>query len=161
MSVGMFWYTSSAWQETQDLYVNDGQRGDPWKRVIECYIYDGSAWKLCFIAEASLDSFTVLDDSSGCDPTLGNVLISWTYSVPAGTEGDWYINIDFSFDNGSSWTQWKSNLGLDDGPIGDSLDGQVGFSSLDNTWFRLRMVRVADGIPATNSPRFAYPPFAC
>ena len=40
----------------------------------------------------------------------------------------------------------------------DTLEGYVGFTSLDNTYFKLRMIDVdTSTVDATNSPSYAYP----
>ena len=156
--VNMYWYSGSAWKETDELYTyNSGS----WKRVMECYIYDGS-WRLTHYADGSLNSLTVTDTSIGCDPTLGNFSAAWTYTVPSGFEGMWEIDLDYSFDGGSNWNLFSANQALTSSPIAGSLDGIPGFTSLDNTNFRLRMELVSNNaISGSSSPRTASPPYAC
>jgi len=152
--VNMYWYSGS-YRETDELYTyNSGS----WKQVMECYIWDGS-WKLCHYAPASLDTFAVTDTSPGCDPTEGTFQAEWTYTTPSTSM--WNIKLDYSFDNGANYTEYNV-YNLTDSPINESLNGIFGFTSLDDTDFRLRMELVSNTqISASNAPRFADPPYPC
>jgi hypothetical protein len=149
----MYWYDST-WKQTTDLWVWNGS----WTNVQECYIWDGSNWKLCHTAPASLDSFSICDIS--CDPELGNFRASWTYT--SAFASNWKIELAYSFDSGTSWPVYDNNIDITTSPYTGTLEGFFGFTSLDNTYFRLRMIDVATStVDATNSPRYAYPTFAC
>ena len=151
--MAMYWY-DTAWKETIDLWVWNGA----WTNVEECYIWDGSNWRLTHTAPASLDSFNICDVS--CDPLLGNFRASWTFT--AAYSANWKISLSYSFDNGASYTVYDNNIDITTSPYSNTLDGFAGFTSLDDTYFRLRMIDSAGGtIDATNSPRYAYPAFAC
>jgi hypothetical protein len=152
--VNMYWYSGSAWRETDELYAYDGL----WKQVMECYIWDGS-WKLCHYAPGSLDSFNIFDTSIGCDPTEGSFQATWTYTTPSTSM--WTIKLDYSFDSGANWNLYNT-YNLTDSPIDESLNGFVGFTSLDNTKFRLRMeLNATNAISGSNAPRFKDPPYIC
>jgi hypothetical protein len=149
----MYWY-DTAWKQTTDLWVWNGA----WTNVEECYIWDGSNWRLTHTAPASLDSFNICDVS--CDPTQGNFRASWTFT--ATYSANWKIQLAYSFDSGNSWPIYDNNIDITTSPYTATLEGFFGFTSLDNTYFRLRMIDVTTStVDATNSPRYAYPTFAC
>lgn len=157
-TVNMYWYSASLWRETDELYVYDGS----WKQVVECYNYEpgSSTWKLCHVAPVSLNSFTITDTSVGCDPTLGNFQAAWTYT--AYTTTPWTVRLEYSFDSGANWALFN-NYVLTDSPVTSlSLDGVPGFTSLDNTYFKLKVEYTTESaISGSSSPRTATPPFAC
>lgn len=154
-TINMYWYSGSAWRETEELYVYDGS----WKQVVECYIYEAGTWKLCHVAPVSLNSFTVTDTSFGCDPTIGNFRAAWTYT--AYTTTPWTVSLEHSFDNGANWTLYNT-FALTDSPVDGALDGVLGFTSLDNTYFRLKVeYTTQSAISGSSSPRTSTPPFAC
>lgn len=149
----MFWYDGS-WKETQELFVWNGA----WTPVQECYIWDGSNWRLTFTAPSYLNSFSICDVN--CNPTDGTFRASWTYT--AGTPSNWKIRLEYSFNYGSSYTVFDDNIDITTSPFTDSLNGVSGFTSLDDTYFKLSMVDSSGGtVHAINSPRFAYPAFSC
>lgn len=91
------------------------------------------------------------------DPTLGIYTASWSYiSGSSGNVTD--TTLYYSFDYGSSWTTIVNLSGTGTTSYGpDSLEGLPGFTSLDNTYFRLRAW--ATGVEVPTSPLIAYPPF--
>lgn len=154
--VAMYWYSGSAWKETDQLYAYNSSS---WKEVVECYIWDGS-WKITHLSPSSLDDFDVYDESSGCDPTEGTFGITWAYS--SAHPNDYNIKLDYSFDSGTNWNLFNT-YGMNDSPQSSlSLNGFVGFTSLDNTKFRLRMEWISNtAISGSNSPKFDDPPYPC
>lgn len=89
-------------------------------------------------------------------PELGGVYITWSYISGTNLNVD-TTYVDFSFNYGSSWTQWYSFSGTGTTSISDSVEGQQGFSTLDTTYFRIRAY--ANGNQVPYSPLYAYPPF--
>lgn len=147
----MHWY-DTAWKLTTDLWVWNSA----WTPVQECYIWDGGYWKLCFTSAASLDSFVICDTSH--NPSYGNFTASWTYTTA--TPENWKIALYYSFDSGSTWTALNTNISITSSPYDGTVEGLVGFSSLDDTYFKLRMIDVTTStIDATNSPRYQYPAY--
>jgi hypothetical protein len=150
----MYWYNASTWRPQTDLWV---WNGSVWKEVQECYIWNGSTWKLCHQALGTINSATGYDSSGVCDPTLGVFKITWTYS---GNATDAYV--DYAFGSPSGWTAYGGGVSV---PAGDleysgSVEGFPGFTSLDNTYFRLRLEY--NGTPINNSPwTVSGPPWTC
>lgn len=150
----MFWYQTGVWRETQDLYV---WNGTTWKQVLQCWIWNGLDWKLTHNAPSTLSTVTIRD--LYCNPTGGIFEASWTYSSP--NPNDWQIKIEVSF-SGGSWTVVQAGTTLDNTPYVDDLTGLPGFTSLDNTDFRVSMLATSDGTThAINSPATRFPPYAC
>ena len=151
----MYWETdpaSGTWRLTTDLWVWDGSI---WSPVKSAWIWSGAQWELCHTAPASLDSFAIYDRI--CDPTLGVFRATWSYTGVDITS--WNIAVDYSFNSGASYTTHTSNIDPTDLQFDGTLDGLSGFTSLDNTYFRLRLLQ--GSVNATNSPRYAYPTFPC
>jgi hypothetical protein len=153
-TVNMYWY-DSAWKETDTLHVYDGS----WKQVTECYIYDAGTWKLCHVAPVTLNSFTISDTSFGCDPTLGVFRAAWTYT--AYTTTPWTVKLEYSFDSGASWTFFGS-YSLTSSPQDLTIEGVPGFTSLDNTYFRLKVEYTTQtAISGSNTPQTVTPSYIC
>lgn len=130
-----------SWRLTTDLSVWDGS----WKNVLNCWIYDGSAWKVCYIDNAmTLNSFDVLDAGGG------SLVFSWTYT---GTRPqDWRIYIDYSTNSGSTWTN-LTNFDV-------SVSPQTITSLSASDWYRCRLVFATDtAYQATGSPIVKQPPY--
>jgi hypothetical protein len=153
----MYWYDTNTqtWRETVDLFAyDDGQ----WKQVIQCWIHDGIDWKLTHTAPTTLSSVFVFD--SFCDPTSGNFRVTWSYNSP--NISDWAIHVEYSFNSGVSYNTLTNNADASTGQYDGSLEGVSGFSSLDNTYFRISLKSIADGSTnAISSPQVRTPPFAC
>lgn len=153
----MFWYNtgSATWRETEDLYV---YHSSTWKQVLQCWIYDGINWRLTHTAPTSLDTATIGDTS--CDPDLGNFRASWTYTSP--NISDWEIKIEYSFNSGSSYTVLANNIDPTTSPYDGTVEGLSGFTSLDNTYFRINLVSTVDNATqADNSPQVETPSYPC
>jgi hypothetical protein len=149
----MYWY-DSAWKTTTNLYAYDSST---WKEVLACWIHDGIDWRIVHQAPSSLDSATVTDTS--CSPTLGNYSVAWTYSSP--NIADWIIRIEAQF-SGGGYQTLVDNLDPTTSPYADTLDGFAGFTSLDNTDFRISLLDASSGtLHATNSPLIRSGPFSC
>jgi hypothetical protein len=133
--------TTQSWRLTNDLYVYDGS----WKNVLNCWIYDGANWKVCYVDEAmTLNTFLVFDFGGG------TLQFDWTYT---GTRPqDWRIYIDKSSDLGLSWT----NLTNYDVTVSPQL--LTSLSSSD--WYRCRLAFATDtAYQATGSPIVQQPPY--
>ena len=111
------------------------------------YSYNHSA------AAPGVSNFSVIATT---DPIYGGVYITWSYSSGTSLNVD-TTYVDFSFNYGSTWTQWYNFSGTGTNSISDSVEGQPGFSTLDTTYFRLRAY--ANGNQVPSSPLYAYPPF--
>jgi hypothetical protein len=101
----------------------------------------------------NIQSFAVIGTT---DPQYGGFSASWSYvSGTSVNVTDTYL--DYSFNSGSSWSQFTYLSGTSTTSITDSVEGLQGFTSLDNTYFRLRAF--ANGYQVPSSPLYAYPPF--
>jgi len=101
----------------------------------------------------NITSFVVLATT---DPLYGGFNASWSYvSGSSLNVTDTYL--DYSFDYGATYSQFQYLSGTGTTSIVDSVEGLPGFTSLDNTYFRLRAY--ANGTQVPNSPLYAYPPF--
>lgn len=130
----------ASWRLTNDLSVWDGS----WKNVLNCWIYDGSAWKVCYIDNAmSLDDFDILDAGGG------TLVISWAYT---GTRPqDWRIYLDASSNSGATYTNVADY---------DVTVSPQNYSGSASDWYRLRLVFATDTVyQATGSPKFLQPPY--
>lgn len=130
----------ASWRLTNDLHVWDGS----WKPVLNCWIWDGAAWKVCYIDNAmTLETFTVLNAGGG------TLIISWTYT---GTRPqDWRIYLDKSTDSGATYTN-VANYDV-------TTSGQ-NYSGSASDWYRLRLVFATDTVyQATGSPKLKQPPY--
>jgi hypothetical protein len=133
--------TTQSWRLTNDLYVYDGS----WKNVLNCWIYDGANWKVCYVDEAmTLNTFLVFDFGGG------TLQFDWTYT---GTRPqDWRIYIDKSSDLGLSWTN------LTNYDVTVSPQSLTSLSSSD--WYRCRLAFATDtAYQATGSPIVQQPPY--
>ena len=100
-----------------------------------------------------LVSFDVTD--TGVSPLIGDFDAAWIYS---GYKAGYLIFIDYSFTSDTGpWTQILASRDPDTVPYSGSVNGEVGFTSLDNTWFRVRLER--SSVQATNSPLTDSPPY--
>lgn len=130
----------TSWRLTNDLSVYDGS----WKNVLNCWIYDGSAWRVSYIdAAMSLDDFDILDAGGG------TLVISWTYT---GTRPqDWRIYLDKSTDSGATY----SNVADYDVTVSPQ-----NYSGSNADYYRLRLVFATDTLyQATGSPKLLQPPY--
>lgn len=131
----------ASWRLTTDLSVYDGS----WKNVLNCWIWNGSAWKVCYIDNAmSLSSFSVLNLGGG------TLRFSWTFS--GSRPQDWRIYIDKSSNSGSTWSS-VGNYSVTTSP--------QSVSSLSATdWYRCRLAFASDtSYQATSSPITKQPPY--
>lgn len=153
----MYWETTPAsgnWRLTTDLWV---WNGSAWLPVKSAWIWTGAAWELCHVAPTTLDSFTLYNSAAFCDATVGNFRATWSYT--SGDIASWTISLDYSLNYGSTYTTFASGIDPTTLQYDGTMDGIPGFSSLNATYFRLRLVQ--GGVDATNSPRYAYPTFPC
>ena len=144
-------YYSGAWRTATNIWVFTGGSWQPVKRV---WGHHDGAWRAAF-NDMVLGTITVSDSSFGCDATLGQFQVSWTTS---GDTTGANLFIDYNFDGGSGY----SNLATIDpttSPYDGDVSGEVGFTSLDSTYFRIRLSG-AEGA-ANSSPQFASPAYAC
>ncbi len=147
----MYWYNSATWRPTNSLYV---WNGSVWKEVQACYIWNGSTWKLCHQALGTITSVTGYDSSGVCDPTYGVFKITWAYTGNADT-----AYVDYAFGSPSGWVQYGS-VTASTGFLEGQVEGLPGFTSLDSTYFRLRIEY--NGTPIFNSPwTVSGPPYTC
>jgi hypothetical protein len=155
-SVSMSWYNtgSNTFKTTTQLHAYNTNSMD-WHEVVTCHIYSGG-WKMVY-SNASLNSFVVYNNDYSCDPTMGQFEATWTYG---GDTGGLQIRIQYSWDN-SNWV----NYGTYDPTLNTSgpqgLDGYVGFTSLDNTYFRCFLEDTTSGASVKNSPRSVSSPYIC
>jgi hypothetical protein len=148
----MWWEQSGTWKETDELFV---WSSSAWQRVRQCWIWTGSAWASCHVDPASLDSVFISD--TGALPTDGDISVSWTYT--AAIPGDWYIKIEASF-SGGAYLQVATNVALTSSPWTGSVNGLVGFTTLNSTDFRVSMILdVDDTTNAEFSPQVLNPPY--
>lgn len=133
--------TTASWRLTSDLWVYDST----WKSVLNCWIYNGLAWKVCYVSGThSLDSFTV-NDAGG-----GTLTFSWTYT--SSRPGDWRMYLDKSSNSGSTWTN------ITNYDVTTSPQNVTSLSASD--WYRLRMVFATDTVyQANGSPIIKQPPY--
>ncbi len=109
------------------------------------YSYDHNA------PSPNLFTFSVIGTT---DPIYGGFLASWSENGGLAIAS---YNLWYSFDYGASWSSFSTygQYVYDSGY--QSVEGFVGFTSLDNTYFRLTATTY--GIEVPGSPKFAYPPF--
>jgi len=101
----------------------------------------------------NITSFVVLGTT---DTIYGGFNASWSYiSGTSLNVTDTYL--DYSFDYGATYNQFQYLSGTSTTQIIDSVEGLPGFTSLDDTYFRLRAY--ANGTQVPYSPLYAYPPF--
>lgn len=101
----------------------------------------------------NITAFSVLATTP---PIYGGFNASWSYvSGTSLNVTDTYL--DYSFDYGATYNQFQYLSGTGTTSIIDSVEGLPGFTSLDDTYFRLRAY--ANGTQVPNSPLYAYPPF--
>lgn len=147
----MSFYSGSSWVTTTNLSVRSGSS---WVDVQNCYIYGSGSWNLCYSRTSgdvgSLDSFTVYGIG---DPTTGNYELNWTYT--ATTPANMVLEQFYSFDS-SSWVS-KGTIDITTSPYTDTVEGEVGFTSLDNTYFKLAMSSAS--LQSSGSPKFQEPPY--
>lgn len=99
----------------------------------------------------NLATFTVIATT---DPIYGGFLASWTEN---GGLAIAQYTLWYSFDYGSTYTTFDTyGQGVYDSGY-QSVEGLPGFTSLDNTYFRLSGTTFGYNVPG--SPKFAYPPF--
>lgn len=130
---------STTWRTATAFYVNDGG-STTWRDIQEAWVNDGggTTWRK-FWSSRSLVSLTGLD--YGGDPTLGLLRISWT---TAGDMTGLAITIDADFSGGSTYgSPVDSGVSTSGTPYDATLDGMTGFSTLDTTNIRLRLM---DGV---------------
>lgn len=152
----MYWYNSGTWRETTDLSV---WNGSTWKQVLQCWIWDGIAWKLTHTAPTILQN-VVVSDYPLCDPTNGSFRVTWSYT--SANIDDWYLRIEYSFNGGASYATYLSFIDPTSSPFDGTLDGVGGFTSLDNTYFRISLISSADDTTnSIDSPQVRTPPFPC
>lgn len=99
----------------------------------------------------NLATFTVIATT---DPIYGGFLASWTEN---GGLAIAQYTLWYSFDSGATYTTFGTygqNV-YDSGY--QSVEGLPGFTSLDNTYFRLSGTTYGYAVPG--SPKYAYPPF--
>jgi hypothetical protein len=150
----MYWFNGGSWRLTTDLSVYNG---GSWRQVVECWMWTGSSWQSCHVAPTSLSSVTVRDNL--CDPVLGAYRVTWSYNSP--NIGDWFIRVEANFSN-TGWNIVADNISPTFSPYTDSVDGFPGFSSLDNTDFRISLLAVSDGATnAIGSPVTVFGPLSC
>jgi hypothetical protein len=144
MAESMSWWDGS-WRLTSQLYVYSG---GAWVEVKECWIYDGTQWRRCFVGGGSLGVVTVA-------VAFGDVVdVSWAYT--AADPSVWLMTFEVSSDN-SSWT--TVDTGGDyfvDGaqPFQIALDA-FGLTT-STAYIRVSMKR--SGADATGSPKTVPPP---
>lgn len=101
----------------------------------------------------SISSFAVIATTA---PQYGGFNASWVYTSGTSVSiTDTYL--DYSFNSGSTWNQFTYLSGTSTTSITDAVEGLPGFTSLDNTYFRLRAYYNGTQVPS--SPLYAYPPF--
>lgn len=105
---------------------------------------------------ATAPNFTGFYVNATTDPVYGGYYAYWTYvSGTSLNVTDTYL--DCSFNYGASWINLYYWSGTGTTSVSDSVEGLSGFTSLDNTYFRLRAY--ANGTQVPNSPTVRYPPF--
>lgn len=105
---------------------------------------------------ATAPNFTGFYVNATTDPVYGGYYAYWTYvSGTSLNVTDTYL--DCSFNYGSSWLNLYYWSGTGTTSVSDSVEGLSGFTSLDNTYFRLRAY--SNGTQVPNSPTVRYPPF--
>lgn len=131
---------STTWRSVTEFSINDGG-STTWRTVTTAWINDGGSttWRQIY-SNRALASLSGLD-YSGSDPTLGLLRISWT------TSGDMTgltITIDADFAGGSTYgSSVDSGVATTATPYDSTLSGMVGFSTLDTTNIRLRLMEGA------------------
>jgi hypothetical protein len=101
----------------------------------------------------SIASFYVYATTS---PEYGGYYAVWSYGSGTSVNiTDTYL--DYSFNYGSSWGNLYYFSGTGTTSVSDSVEGLSGFTSLDNTYFRLRAY--SNGTQVPSSPIVRYPPF--
>lgn len=99
----------------------------------------------------NLATFSVIGTT---DPVYGGFVASWTEN---GGLAITLFELRYSFDSGASWPLFDNYGEGSTGSGNQSMDGIAGFTSLDNTYFKLVAKRI--GIEVPGSPKYAYPPF--
>jgi hypothetical protein len=145
MAESMSWWDGSAWRLTSELYVHSG---GAFVEVLECYIWNGSAWKRCFVGGGSLGIVSVA-------VVVGDTVdVTWAFTAADPTQ--WLMTFEVSGD-GSSYTTVDTggDYYVDDAqPFEISLDA-FGLTAAD-AYIRVSMRR--DGNHATGSPKVVDPP---
>jgi len=151
----MFWRDSNQWKETIDLYVRDNNQ---WKQTRGVWIHDGLDWRLAFAGNTTLTSANVVCLSGGT-PEDGNFTASWSYTSVS--ISDWIIRIEARF-SGGSWALVDTTINPEDLSYTSSVEGFAGFTSLENTDFRISLLDAGTEIVhAFSSPRIVFGPISC
>lgn len=101
------------------------------------------------------------DSVTPCDPTVGKYSAQWSFipGLPSTILNGTRAMIEYSLDGGFTWiidaASVDASLGFYDG----DLSGVVGFTSLDNTRFRLTIYNGQARLSGT--PIVFTPPFSC
>lgn len=79
------------------------------------------------------------DAITPCDPTLGKYSVQWSFipSLPTTILNGTRAMIEYSLDGGSTWVIANASVAASIGYYDGDLYGVAGFTSLDNTRFRL------------------------
>jgi hypothetical protein len=130
-------YDGSNWRTAVAVSIYDGSA---WRTAKGVWIYDGSAWRLAF-TDGNISGLYGRDFDG--DPTAGNLRIRWTES---GDTSAFTVDIYADFAGGTSYTT-EIATGVDPTsgtPYDAYLDGMSGFTSLDVTNVRVRLLNGAD-----------------
>lgn len=113
----------------------------------------------------NLTEFQILDTSALCDPTVGTFLARFRIE-PIPNSGVLSARIRYKIGAGGVYTNYASAFDPADyiGSSGEGLfagemEGQIGFLTLDNTYFELIVTRAGEDIPS--SPTEEIPPYTC
>jgi hypothetical protein len=142
----MSWWDAGAseWRLTSQLYVFSGT----WLEVSECWIWDGTQWRRCFVGGGALNSVSVA-------VVFGDVVdVSWTFT--AADPSQWLMTFEVS-DDESTWSTVDTG---GDYTVDDAQPFQIALDAFgltkDDAYIRVSMRR--SGSHATGSPITVDPP---
>lgn len=142
---------STTWRTVTEFSVNDGG-STTWRTVTDAWVNDGGSttWRKIWSNRSFL---TILGLDYGGDPTLGLLRISWTTN---GSMTGLTVTVDADFAGGTTYGS-AVDSGLDPStgtPYDSTLSGLSGFSTLDTTNIRLRLM---DGVTVVDEITMAGP----
>lgn len=125
-------YDGAAYRTATAVYAYDGSA---WRTATGVWVYDGGSWRQGF-TNASISALSGKDVPH--DPTLGVCRLTWTYS---GDVSAMLITLDADFAGGTTYG-YNVDSAIDPtlGTYDTSLNGVFGFSTLDTTNFRMRLM---------------------
>lgn len=142
---------STTWRTVTEFSIYD-DGGSTWRTITEAWINDGGSttWRKFWSARGFL---TIQGLDYGGDPDLGLLRISWTTQ---GSMSGLTVDVNADFAGGTTYGS-SVTTGLDPSsgtPYDSDMSGLPGFSTLDTTNIRLRLM---DGVTIVDEITMAGP----